>query len=391
MKSKNKEMSKSLKITNKIASILLLCVFFTLSLQSQVTIGSLSEPLNGLLLDLKEIDESAGDSNATKGIIYPRVSLTNLNELYPMLTGSEADYETLKPSYTGLTVYNVNTTTPFNKGLYSWNGVKWIQAGTVSGAKNGLSLTAGNDTVKLGGVLEENTTIDLDDSNLSFANSNGEIKIGTNDPKKPILDVNGVAAVSDSLIANGKLVLNSLAAAPTENVAQLAVDTKSGEVYAVRVGNNTKPFNYIKYTITCNNSTAAQRDWIANFDTQIPYADYTVFVVGSEFSIGTFSNGIFSETTNSGLRITTPNDNSGATMGPAVVEATKDPQGYNINNPTWRLKADYKYSGLSNTALYGQWTIHCIIINNSIVQQLRDIDKVITGSTWTEPSMPTGL
>ena len=377
-------MSKNLKITNNIAFILLLCVFFALPSQSQVTIGSLSEPLKGSLLDLKESDELNGDANATKGIVYPRVSLTNLNELYPMLTGSENNYPTLKSSHTGLTVYNVNTATPFEKGLYTWDGTKWIRMGNVAGAKNGLSLS-GSDTIKLGGVLEENTTVDLGDNNLIFPNSNGMIGIGTDTPNA-MLDVNGITAVSDSLIANGKLVLKSVSnAASNADVAQLAVDNGTGEVFAIRSGDNSKLLSYIQYTITCKNPAPQQRDWIEDFDTQIPHQYYTVFVVGSEFEI---VNNMGTEVTTSGLKITTPGTGT-PTFGSVVVEAKKNTAVG--QNPTWRLKADYKYSSIADTALYGRWTIHCMIINKTVMQQLPNINREMSGTTWVESSIPNGL
>ena len=363
MKSKREKMNKSVSIAKNAAIILLSCVLFTLPLQSQVTIGSLSEPLKGSLLDLKELDESAGNFNATKGIIYPRVRLTNLNELYPMLTGSESGYPALKPSYTGLTVYNVNTATPFEKGLYTWNGAKWIQMGATMRAKNGLSLS-GSDTIKLGGALEENTTINLDNKNLLIESSNN--------------------------VQKGKLIFKSVGnATANDTVAQLAVDNRTGEVLAIRaIGGNSKPFNYIKYDIICKNSNPAYRDWINDFDTQIPHKDYTVFVVGSEFSI---VNNSGSEVTNSGMTINTigASDIGNPTFGPAVAQAIKNE--IPGQNPTWRLKADYKYSNIADTNHFGKWTIQCIIINNTIVQQLNNISRETPSITWVETSMPAGL
>jgi len=361
MESKKMKMNKSFKITKNAALILLSCTFFTLPLQSQVTIGSLSEPLKGSLLDLKESNESNGGANTTKGVIYPRVLLTNLDELYPMLTGSESGYQALKPSYTGLTVYNVNTAPPFGKGLYTWNGAKWIRM-SAAGAKNGLSLS-GSDTIKLGGTLEENTTIDIDNKNLVVESNNAQ---------------------------KGKLIFKSVNnATANDTVAQLAVDNKTGEVLAIRaISGNSKPFSYIKYDIICTNSNPAYRDWINDFDTQIPYKDYTVFVVGSEFSIvDSYGNEII----NSGMTINTigSSDIGNPTFGPEVAQAIKNE--VPGQNPTWRLKADYKYSNIANIAHFGKWTIQCIIINNTIVQQLNNISRTTPSITWVEQSMPAGL
>ncbi|MDR2816174.1 MAG: hypothetical protein LBB62_05675, partial [Proteiniphilum sp.] len=82
--------------------------------------------------------------NATKGLEFPRVELTDENNLYPMFydkSASEAtsDYKLnktiLDKTHCGLVVYNTNTTNPFQKGLYIWNESKWVPiTGTSSAA-----------------------------------------------------------------------------------------------------------------------------------------------------------------------------------------------------------------------------------------------------------------
>ncbi|WP_165021294.1 FISUMP domain-containing protein [Dysgonomonas sp. ZJ279] len=91
---------------------------------AQVTIGRNEAPLPGALLDLKE----SPDGMSSRGISMPRVLLTDLSNLYPMLTGSETDYATLKTTHVGLLVYNVNTQETVNRicpGLHIWTGNKW--------------------------------------------------------------------------------------------------------------------------------------------------------------------------------------------------------------------------------------------------------------------------
>jgi uncharacterized protein (TIGR02145 family) len=98
---------------------------------AQVTIGSDIEPLSGALLDLKEktpVAPAADNTTAAKGLLLPRVSLTDLNKLYPMLPNGYAAAEDAK--HTGLTVYNVNQC-PAGRTIYDeigpqvWNGSRW--------------------------------------------------------------------------------------------------------------------------------------------------------------------------------------------------------------------------------------------------------------------------
>jgi uncharacterized protein (TIGR02145 family) len=108
----------------KIALILALLGFW-LSGAAQVTIGSGLEPTKGALLDLKDHNPLGSDqTTASKGLLLPRVSLTNLNRLYPMLPLS---YNTAEEDelHIGLQVYNVNTTSPFCPGVYIWEGQQW--------------------------------------------------------------------------------------------------------------------------------------------------------------------------------------------------------------------------------------------------------------------------
>jgi uncharacterized protein (TIGR02145 family) len=91
-------------------------------IRAQVTIGANIDPNEGSLLDLKTSDESV---NATKGLLLPRVQLTDLTKLYPMFTGNYDPAENAK--HVGLTVYNMKgiTWTGVPSGLYVWDGAKW--------------------------------------------------------------------------------------------------------------------------------------------------------------------------------------------------------------------------------------------------------------------------
>ncbi|MDR1645913.1 MAG: hypothetical protein LBS05_08875 [Tannerellaceae bacterium] len=97
----------------------------------QVTIGSDIAPLSGVLLDIKSKAGTAGTGDATTdaaggGVALPRVTLTSLTSLAPFLaSASPAEMK----DRTGLTVYNISTTSPFKPGLYIWDGAKWNVAG----------------------------------------------------------------------------------------------------------------------------------------------------------------------------------------------------------------------------------------------------------------------
>lgn len=104
----------------------------SITTQAQVTIGMNNAPQNGALLDLKQYEPAASsNATATKGLIYPRMNLTNVDELYPMYGSADPVYTAnkadLKRKHTGLTVYNLTVNKDFTEGLYVWNGLKWLK------------------------------------------------------------------------------------------------------------------------------------------------------------------------------------------------------------------------------------------------------------------------
>jgi hypothetical protein len=111
-------------------------------MQAQVTIGSGEEPEKGELLQLKDLENVTTNAvNSTKGLGLPRVSLSSKTELYPMFLSTPSnpasapspEYNTnkaaLKLSHTGMMVYNTNATSPFEEGIYTWNGARWVRLG----------------------------------------------------------------------------------------------------------------------------------------------------------------------------------------------------------------------------------------------------------------------
>lgn len=109
------------------------------NMSSQVTIGSSIPPAEGALLDLKEFNVTGQDADSRKGMIMPRVSLTDLNNLFPMFEDPNnpgmptAQYNANKSSmdqeHVGLCVFNVGKTETQTKricqGLHIWIGDAW--------------------------------------------------------------------------------------------------------------------------------------------------------------------------------------------------------------------------------------------------------------------------
>ena len=100
-----------------------------LTAQAQVTIGGLYKPLPGHLLDLKQTETEGDSANSTKGLLLPRVVLSDLSKL--IMTGIEVlgDDENVNATHIGLVVYNVSDTAPFCPGVYVWSGEIWIKLG----------------------------------------------------------------------------------------------------------------------------------------------------------------------------------------------------------------------------------------------------------------------
>lgn len=146
----------------KLILSLIFATTFTIAMQAQVTIGSDKTPNKAALLDIKDQDADANNITAkTGGLVLPRVSLVSLTTLQPFIASATADEMKF---HTGLMVYNLNATSPFAQGIYTWSGTKWILASGL--AENGLTET--NGVIRLGGDLNRETTIDLKTFDLNL-------------------------------------------------------------------------------------------------------------------------------------------------------------------------------------------------------------------------------
>lgn len=123
-------------------------LLFTITTTAQVGIGT-DTPVESSMLD---IDAS------TKGLLIPRVAITNLSSSAP-IAGTMAE---------SLLVYNINSSTPgIDKGFYYWSGSAWVKLTT--GADDAdTSLYANDGTVTTGTGFR---TVNLNNNIFGFLNN----------------------------------------------------------------------------------------------------------------------------------------------------------------------------------------------------------------------------
>jgi uncharacterized protein (TIGR02145 family) len=114
---KTKELSNKRK---RLTLFLLTCLVMNFSLHAQVTVGGLTDPAAGAILDL--------NSTAKGGLLLSNVALTDLTKIpgnYAFAgIATEQDDNT---ELTGAMVYNTDATT--GVGVYLWNGTNWTPMG----------------------------------------------------------------------------------------------------------------------------------------------------------------------------------------------------------------------------------------------------------------------
>lgn len=109
----------------KLLISLSLSIIACIQVYGQVTIGSTESPVQGALLELKNIDGiTNGAANANKGLGLPRVRLTTTRNLSDIANTPSA-LESV-----GLMVYNINTVENSEEhrvcpGIHVWNGTRW--------------------------------------------------------------------------------------------------------------------------------------------------------------------------------------------------------------------------------------------------------------------------
>jgi hypothetical protein len=327
-------------------------------LKSQVTIGSSIDPVKGALLDLKtqnpDNDNVTVEADKSGGLVLSRVKLVDKNTLQPFIDTSSPDWtDNAKKLHTGMMVYNLATNNGFSQGIYVWNGTQWEPSKTDFSINVSNGLTKSGDDILLGGDLTDNTSFDQDQYSLDFTGGQG--KIFMTDVKSNIPSVGS-------------------------SITPVGVDNATGELFAMKAENqgpSAKAINYVIYKLTGNG------DWVNNFNTQIEAKDYTLVIVGSFFKAvsdygaieaydnGTSINNVFADTY--------LYDYSGSSKTP---------------RDTWYLHADYVGS-TSTDHKHGTWTIHCLVINHSMLNAHKDNPLIYGGNGGDENldagSAPNGL
>ena len=116
-------------MTNKLLILTLLVVANISQGYSQVTIGNIEKPIEGALLQLKNIDGvTDGSANSIKGLGLPRVNLKNIKLLDPLMENPTEDE---KKILTGALVYQPQIgSNPrcdvMYPGMFVWNGYSWL-------------------------------------------------------------------------------------------------------------------------------------------------------------------------------------------------------------------------------------------------------------------------
>jgi uncharacterized protein (TIGR02145 family) len=131
---------------NKLFLLFALLFYVCANLPAQVTIGGLTEPTTGTVLDLNSTNKG--------GLLLSNVTITNLElipynaNVFPGITSQTAD---TNPALRGTMVYNNGRETTVPAGIYVWNGYSWTLCGnsnfTVTpSSPSVVSILAGNTT-----------------------------------------------------------------------------------------------------------------------------------------------------------------------------------------------------------------------------------------------------
>ncbi|WP_148285333.1 hypothetical protein [Flavobacterium sp. B17] len=310
---------------------------------------SSTAPTNGQVLKYNTTTsawEPAADTDTNT--TYTGSASINLNGTSFERTALSGDVTASANSNTTTIAANAVTSAKIADGTVA-NGD--LDAG-VGGIYKGNGALSGNTIVAQGGrTLAFTSTatngFSVDGTTLSVDAANNRVGIGTSSPSTT-LDVNGNMRIATASSSSS-----------SSNVATLVRDNTTGEIkIASSSTGNTANMTYIKYNLSNVN-----KDWIGNFNTNIPSSQYTVVIVGSTFNQQALSSAV------------------GGSYNPLNV-AAYDSSG------TWRIYADYNGGDTANN---GTWTIYCLVINNSVIKTLPDVNADLGGTNSGSAPLPSGL
>lgn len=155
---------------------------FNLKSQNVGINGTGAAPDGGAMLDV---------SATNKGVLIPRVNITNLATIAPIVGSATVS----------MLVYNTNGTT--GQGYYYWDGTSWVRFTTGNPlVDNGLYFNGGANRVRLGGPLVENTTITQGTFGMTWnLSSSGDFNIQDNGTTRFSVQDNGRTTVGGILNA----------------------------------------------------------------------------------------------------------------------------------------------------------------------------------------------
>jgi hypothetical protein len=104
----------------KTVFFVLMLAFGASSAYSQVRIGSQEKPAAGAVLDLK----STPSGGYVGGLLLPSVEITDINTIPDNFINRN---EITPAELAGLLVYNSRESSGIGKGVYVWDGTKWVK------------------------------------------------------------------------------------------------------------------------------------------------------------------------------------------------------------------------------------------------------------------------
>ncbi|WP_108822535.1 hypothetical protein [Dysgonomonas sp. Marseille-P4361] len=281
------------KLNIKLFLLLLVYVNCSLTLFSQVTIGVTEEANKGSLLQLKNEQGVTDDAaNASKGLLLPRVNLSEKYELFPMFlkdptditSGRTTEYNTNKKDYdlqhTGLMVYNMNE--DYEKdlclGVNTWDGEKWNCAHYAT-----YDYEMDCSTIKVSGLYYKNE--DLDSSHKITLRIRADEKMEGKTYYIKTDEIDGI-----SFFAQGK-------------ITSAAATAEGQEVVMKGKGKSTNR-EIKRFTLTANNTSG--QTCSATVVVVIPTKKVLVLADGYDYGyniskVGTGSYGIFTTSNNFGV------------------------------------------------------------------------------------------